>query len=346
MTRPGRHEVLRWLREESPAALEALWRRADRVRLEHVGDAVHLRGLVEVSNHCARRCAYCGISAAVPGLPRYRMSAPEVLACAREAARRDYGTVVLQGGEDPGLTRAGVASVVRAVREETGLAVTLSLGERSEADLAAWREAGADRYLLRFETSDPALFRRLHPALPGGAEDRFALLGTLRRLTYEVGSGVMVGLPGQSFESLADDIMAFSALDLDMVGVGPYVAHPATPLGRGPVPEGAFAGQVPASVAMALKVVALTRLACPDANIPAATALAAVEGGEATAAALRRGANVVMPDLTPLAYRALYDLYPGKSRVPDAGPDGAERAAAAIVAVGRRVGTGPGGRRR
>ena len=165
------------------------------------------------------------------------MSADEILACARNAAAWGWGTVVLQSGEDYGLKTDWIADVVRRIKAETDLAVTLSFGERPEADLAAWREAGADRYLLRFETSDEALYRLIHPDLPGRRSDRMALLRTLQRLGYEAGSGIMVGIPGQTYESVADDIDLFRGLDLDMIGIGPYIAHPrrrsATAAGRG-----------------------------------------------------------------------------------------------------------------
>ena len=219
--------------------------------------------------------------------------------------------MVLQSGEDDGLATAWVADVVRRIRAETPLAVTLSLGERPEADLAAWREAGADRYLLRFETANRALYDRIHPPRPGRRSDRLAILRTLRDLGYQIGSGVMVGIPGQTVDDLADDLETFRALDLDMIGLGPYLAHPATPLGRRP-PGGADADQAPNTQAMTCKMLALARLLCPRANIPSTTALATLnpEGGRKSG--LRRGANVVMPNLTPTRRRALYAIYPGK----------------------------------
>ncbi len=219
-----------WLRETDPARLETLWREADAVRRAHVGDAVHLRGLVEVSNHCVRACGYCGVSLNNPDLQRYRMSDEEIMECVGQAVSLGYGTVVLQAGEDYGLTNDLIAGLVRRIKSETPLAVTLSLGERSTEDLQAWREAGADRYLLRFETSDEALSGRIHPALTGRSPGRAAILRKLRDMGYEIGSGVMIGIPGQSHESLARDIALFADLDLDMIGVGPYIPHPKTPL--------------------------------------------------------------------------------------------------------------------
>ena len=166
--------ILAWLREDDPHGLEELWAAADAARRRHVGDAVHLRGLIEISNHCVRACGYCGLRAGNREIERYRMSAEEILACAHDAAAWGWGTVVLQSGEDYGLKTDWIAEVVRRIKAETGLAVTLSLGERPDADLAAWREAGADRYLLRFETSDEELYRLIHPDLPGARSDRMA----------------------------------------------------------------------------------------------------------------------------------------------------------------------------
>jgi biotin synthase len=343
------HEILRWLREDDPQRLNELWERADSLRAERVGPAVHLRGLVEVSNHCARKCGYCGISACNPAVIRYRMSADEVLACAHEAARYGYGTLVMQAGEDYGLPADWVADVVARVKAETPLAVTLSLGERQVEDIRRWKQAGADRYLLRFETSDPELYSIIHPRLdgtPGLPSDRLNLLEELRGLGFEIGSGVMVGIPGQSFESLAHDIALFGALDLDMIGVGPYIPHPQTPLGRGELallPEGE---QVPNTELMCYKAVALTRLACPEGNIPSTTALATINQEQGRELGLTRGANVVMPNLTPVKYRALYEIYPGKACISETGQACNSCITMRIFSIGRELGTGQGGRRR
>ena len=328
-----RDEILDWLRTDDGGRRERLWRRADRVRKEAVGDAVHLRGLIEFGNRCERSCLYCGLRAPNLTLERYALDADTILDRAAEAARRGYGTVVLQSGEDHAVSADWLAGVVARVVRETGLAVTLSVGERPEADYALWRWAGASRYLLRFESSDPTLMQRLHPPRRDDLPDRVTLLRRLRALGYEIGGGGIVGLPGQSLASLADDIQMFAALDLDMVGVGPFVPHPHTPLGELPSP--------PAS--LALTVLALARLVCPTANIPSSTALASVAGGSHVSG-LRCGANVIMPNLTPLAYRHLYDIYPTKLRDPSADEHG--RGLAAIAGCGRTVGRGPGHRRR
>jgi biotin synthase len=336
-------EIAGWLREDGEAELRALWEKADGVREAHVGVHVHLRGLVEVSNHCVRRCAYCGLNSTRHGLTRYRMTAEEVMECARQAVTLGYGTVVLQSGEDYGLTTEWVRDIVRRIRDETPLAVTLSLGERGDDELMLWRSAGADRYLLRFETSDPQLYVRIHPSLRERVSDRIAMLRRLRAFGYEIGSGVMVGIPGQTFGVLARDIMLFRELDLDMIGVGPYLPHPDTPLA---LSADAVAEQVPRTELMVYKVVALSRLVCPDANIPSTTALATMNRRDGREQGLMRGANVVMPNLTPARYRALYEIYPDKVCVNENADACAGCIKGRIERIGRKVGTGRGSRRR
>jgi biotin synthase len=342
----NRQDTEHWLRETDETRLESLWQEADAMRKAHVGDAVHLRGLIEISNYCVRQCGYCGLRRDNKGLQRYRMSREEVLECVRLAVFYGYGTVVMQAGEDYGIEAAWLADIVRWIKGETPLAVTLSMGERPDADLVAWRVAGADRYLLRFETSDPALYAAIHPSLPGRRSDRVAILRRLKELGYEAGSGVMIGIPGQTYASLASDIALFGQLDLDMVGVGPYIAHPDTPLGavkNGPdiAPE----DQAPNTELTTYKVVALTRLACPEANIPSTTALATINKAAGRELGLMRGANVVMPNLTPVEYRALYEIYPAKACIDESSEQCRTCLEARIRGIGRHVGKGPGGRR-
>jgi len=334
-------EITGWLRERDPRSLEGLWLEADRVRRESVGDDVHLRGLVEFSNRCRRSCAYCGLRAPNNALARYRMSETEILDSARRAVSLGYGTVVLQSGEEDDLDPGWMAKLICEIKRETPLAVTLSLGERTESELALWRDAGADRYLLRFETSNRRLYDRIHPGLPGVTSDRFTILRTLKRLGYETGSGVLVGLPGQTYEDLAEDILWFERLDLDMVGLGPYIPHPATPMADGRrFPPAAGDAQVANNEEMACKALALTRLLRPLANIPGTTALATIsQRGRETG--LERGANVIMPNVTPLKYRRLYEIYPAKACLAEDG-DFDSLLKTTITRMGRKVATGRG----
>jgi len=335
-----RPSLLRWLTESDPARLNDLWQEADRVRKEHVGDEVHLRGLIEISNHCIRQCHYCGLRAGNRDITRYRMAADEIVECAKQARDFGYGTVVLQAGEDEGLTLDGVAQIVRRIKAEAKVAVTLSLGERTVDELRAWREAGADRYLLRFETSNSDLFTRMHPPRGGQRLPRMSLLRQLGPLGYEVGSGVMIGIPGQSYEDLANDLALFRELDLDMIGVGPFIAHPATPFGQAEPTHAE--NQAPATELMTYKMIALARLACPDANIPSTTALATLNIAEGRELGLQRGANIVMPNMTPPEYRVYYEIYPAKACIRETSDMCNRCITGRIEKIGRDIGKGPG----
>ncbi|MBN1947002.1 MAG: [FeFe] hydrogenase H-cluster radical SAM maturase HydE [Bradymonadales bacterium] len=341
--RPGEEEILDWLQEDRPERLELLWRQADRVRHQNVGDAVHLRGLIEISNHCTRRCAYCGVRAPNRRARRYRMTPQQILECVHLAVERGFGTVVLQSGEDPRHTGGWVADLVGRIKGETPLAVTLSLGERTAEDLVLWRQAGADRYLLRFETSNRELYDRVHPPAKGTVSDRIALLRLLREIGYEVGSGIMIGLWGQSWQDLATDIALFAKLDLDMIGLGPYIPHPDTPMAQHPdryrlPPE----RQVPADELTTHKALALARILCPEVNIPATTAMTTINPEQGLELALSRGANVFMPNLTPDDHRARYTIYPSKTSLVHRDEESYHHLQHRLQALGREVGAGRG----
>ncbi len=345
----GKAAILEWLTEENEGKLVGLWNAADEVRRENVGDEVHFRGLIEIGNYCNRKCAYCGIRFGNANIERYRMTKSEIVDCAKLAAELGYGTVVLQSGEDPGIERKWMAGVIEKIKAETGLAVTLSLGEREFADLAAWKSAGADRYLLKFETGDSNLYSKIHPPATGESaevNERLKILSQLKELGYETGSGIMLGIPGQSYESNADDLLLFKTLDLDMIGIGPYLPHPDTPMGAGefkPLPP---CEQVPASELMTYKVIALARLVCPHSNIPATTALATLNKERGRELGLARGANVVMPNLTPPKYRIKYEVYPGKACIAETAQACYACLSARLEVIGRTMGEGAGGRNR
>jgi biotin synthase len=337
-------DITDWLREPDEGRLEALWARADAVRREHVGDAVHLRGLLEISNFCDRSCLYCGLRLPNANLTRYRMTPEEIVECAREAISRGYGTVVLQAGEDPGMDIDRLCQAVTLIKHETPLAVTLSLGERSDDELTALRRAGADRYLLRFETSNESLFEAIHPLKVGEARGRRrALLSHLREMGYELGSGVMIGLPGQTFDDLAHDLELFRQLDLDMIGVGPFIPHPDTPLGGAGVrAERSEEWQACGDELTTCKMIALARIMCPRANIPSTTALATINPLNGQLRGLQRGANVIMPNLTPLKYRRQYQIYPDKAGADRTPWESEAFAREQLRALGRPVARGRG----
>ncbi len=296
----SREEVALLLRAEGEEAA-ALLRAADRVRAGYLGEKVHLRAIIEFSNYCGNNCLYCGLRRDNRLLFRYRMSLDEILAAARQARTAGYRTIVLQAGEDPAYSAGELARLIRRMKDELDVAVTLSLGDRSRSDYRRLREAGADRYLLKHETADPVLFARLRPGTT--LEKRLERLRWLQELGYQVGAGNMVGLPGQTIETLADDILLLQELRVEMAGIGPFIPHPDTPL------AGAPAG----SLEMTLKVLAVTRILLPYTFLPATTAVATL-APDGRQRALQAGANVVMPDLTPPPYRRHYALYPGRNR--------------------------------
>jgi len=330
-----------WLTEPDPAQLEQLFTTADKIRHENVGDEVHLRGLIEIGNNCRRACLYCGLSTHNKSIERYYIPHEECVALAEQARDYGYGTVVVQSGEDDESHSDRIGNLVCAVKR-IGLALTLSLGEQPIDDLKTWREKGADRYLLRFETSNPTLYKSIHPSHRQSLHTRFELLSALKEFGYEVGSGVMVGIPGQDWDTLANDIALFHKLDLDMVGIGPFIPHPATPLGK--PQRHTIPNQVPATEDAVYRAIALTRILCPQANLPSTTALATINKSEGRVLGLKRGANVVMPNLTPTKYRSKYEVYPDKACSNETAEECAKNLAKQIASIGRTIGKGPGGR--
>lgn len=305
-----------------------LLKKADETRLEYCGEDIHVRGIIEFSNICKKNCLYCGLRAKNSEVRRYRLTEEEIVAAAGAAASMDIRTVVLQSGEDDYFTVGKLASIVRAVKK-AGVAVTLSAGEKTREEYAALKAAGADRYLLRFETSDPDLFAMLKP--DSSFENRFNCLKWLKELGFQVGSGIMVGLPGQSYETIARDLLLFRDLGLDMIGVGPFIPHPDTPLG--PTPRG--------TIDLTLKVVALARLLTLNAHIPATTAMGTIDrlGRQK---ALQCGANVIMPNVGPLKYRKDYAIYPDKICVNDSAEHCSGCVGRLIESLGRKRAKGFG----
>jgi len=280
-----------------------LFETANLLREKYVGNLVHLRGLIEFSNICKQNCLYCGLRRDNSMVHRYRLTTDEIIDFAGKARSYGYRTVVMQSGEDDYYTVDKMQYIIRKVKE-LDLAITLSVGEKSTADYLAYKEAGADRYLLRIETTDQALYEKLDPGM--SFANRLRCLKDLGTLGYEVGTGCLVGLPGQTLESLADDILFFKQINADMVGVGPFIPNPDTPL----------AAETGGSFEMSLKVMAITRLLLPDINIPATTAMETLNR-QGRVIALQSGANVVMPNVTEGDYRKFYALYPGKICIND-----------------------------
>lgn len=325
----SKSEIVRLLADEQNEP--ALLKRADRIRKEYVGDAIHLRGLIEFSNICRNNCLYCGIRRGNGKVARYRMEEDELIETARRAAALGFKTVVMQSGEDMYYTQEKMCRIIEAIKK-FDVAVTLSIGERSYGDYKAFREAGADRYLMRIETTDKDLYHRLDPGMSW--QHRYECLLMIKELGYELGSGIMVGLPGQSLESIAADLMFLRRLGVDMAGIGPFIPHPETPL----------AGEPGGSLHLALRTMAIMRLLLPDINIPATTAMESLHP-DGRMMALQGGANVVMPNVTEGEYRKLYELYPGKICVNDTPVHCRSCISRKILSIGRTIGTGYGGRR-
>lgn len=287
-------EILALLRLKNPAPL---FKAADRARAKYKGPDVHLRGLIEFSNICARNCRYCGIRRDNKKVKRYCMDADTVIKTAAAAKAQGFKTVVLQSGEY-NQPEEEILQIIKGVKK-LGLIMTLSLGEKSRTQYAAYKKAGADRYLLRVETTDAKLYKKLHPGMSLAARKR--CLRDIKALGFEVGTGILTGLPGQTLESIAKDILFIKRLPADMVGLGPFIPAPGTPLAR------AKGG----SLELSLKVIAIIRLLLPHANIPATTAMEALQKNGRNAA-LQAGANVIMPNVTEEKSKKDYNLYPGK----------------------------------
>lgn len=269
---------------------------ADHIRHENVGDTVHIRAILEFSSCCRRRCRYCGLNADNPHARRYRMEPAEMLAAAAEAVRAGYRTIVLQSGEDAHFTPALLGEIIRGIKA-LGATVTVSCGEMDEPALRHLRACGADRYLLKHETASEALYASLHPC--GTLAARTECLRTIKRLGFETGGGFMVGLPGQTPEIIAQDLLLLRELSCDMAGIGPFIAHPQTPL----------AGAPSGSTELTKRAVALARILLPKANLPATTSLGVLNSGEKNDV-FSKGANVIMRKITPPPYREMYEIYP------------------------------------
>ncbi len=307
----SKDDIITLLHVTDSCELEKLYRKADEIRREYMGDKVHLRGIIEFSNYCARWCHYCGLRSENKSLQRYRMEPEEILDTARKAFKLGYKTVVLQSGEDNYYTVDLMEEIIRSIKAEMDIFVTLSIGERTEEEYLSMKKAGADRYLLKHETSNQKLYSKMHPDM--NYENRINCLKILKKLGYEVGSGVMIGIPGQSIESLATDVLLFKELELDMIGMGPYIPHPGTPLYSDYESMGFFTPDIDYDLEeMVFKMLAITRIVNKTAHIPATTALATTNPARGRELALTRGANVVMPNVTDRKYRQLYEIYPSK----------------------------------
>ena len=278
-----------------------LFKKADAVRREIYGNEVYIRGLIEFTNYCKNNCFYCGIRSGNKSAQRYRLSHDEILACCKEGYSLGFRTFVLQGGEDTYYTDKMICEIVSDIKSlYPDCAVTLSIGEKSYESYKAFFDAGANRYLLRHETADETHYSKLHPH-EMSLKNRKECLFNLKEIGYQVGSGFMVGSPFQTLENIVCDLHFLQELDPDMIGIGPYITHAQTP----------FKDYKNGSLDLTLRLVSILRLMFPYALIPSTTALGTIapNGREL---GLKAGANVVMPNLSPVSVRKLYDLYENK----------------------------------
>ncbi len=332
-SRPQRDELIKMLSLSEPDEIAALYKQAYQVKLEHVGNKVHLRGIIELSNICSKDCYYCGIRSSNTKMERYQICREEVLEEASWCFQQRYGSLVLQAGErEDKVWTDFITQLVSDIKtlSQGKLGITLSLGEQSEEVFRQWFEAGAHRYLLRIEEADPELYKTLHPA-DHSFEKRRECLRILRKVGYQTGTGVMIGLPGQTVEHLADDILFFFDEDIDMIGMGPFIPHQDTP----------FAHLVPGydnekALEAGLKMIAATRIALKDVNIASTTALQALQAA-GREMGLLAGANIIMPNVTSTSYRKGYQLYEGKPGLDENAPDTRDALEKSIHSIGESI---------
>lgn len=315
-----RKNIIKLLALSDPNSIKKLFEDAYRVKVENIGNKVYLRGLVEISNICRKNCLYCGIRRDAPESDRYEIESDEVIRAAQFAYQQGYGSMVIQGGErhDKKFIDkiTAILKEIRNISKESSLGITLSLGEQSLEVYRQWFEAGAHRYLLRIESSNQELFEKIHPVDSCHSfQTRLQALYDLRTAGFQVGTGVMIGLPFQTLEHLADDLLFFKSFDIDMCGMGPYLEHSQTPLYQYRnllIPK-------QQRLELSLKMVAILRLMMPKINIAATTAMQSIDPAGREKAILA-GANVIMPNLTLSEVRGEYCIYENK---PGVGEDAA-----------------------
>jgi biotin synthase len=336
-----REDILTLLNLEGEE-LKLLFSRSAEVKQQIVGNKVYLRGLIELSNICKKNCLYCGIRRDIKNTVRYNLTDDEVLQAARLAMDFNYGSVVIQSGElQSNVNSDRIEHLVRQIRtmSDGKLGITLSCGEQTEEVYQRWFDAGAHRYLLRIEASNRELYARLHPNDDNHSfEKRLECLSLLRKTGYQVGTGVMIGLPFQTYDHLADDLLFMKEQDIDMCGMGPYIEHADTPLYE-------FRNDLMSlenRFRLTLKMLAVLRLMMPDINMAATTALQAIDkiGREK---AIRIGANILMPNITPGKYRDNYKLYENKPCTDESADDCANCIEGRIKLAGAEIGYGEWG---
>ena len=296
-----REQLQALLETTDEQAINYLRDTARKVADDIYGKQVFIRGLIEFTNYCKNDCIYCGIRRSNPNAQRYRLTEEEILSCCANGYELGFRTFVLQGGEDPYFTDERICDIVAKIKQDyPDCAVTLSIGEKDKASYQAFYDAGADRYLLRHETADEAHYQSLHPA-EMSFQHRIQCLYDLKEIGYQVGCGFMVGSPGQTVGTLYEDLMFIKKLQPHMVGIGPFIPQKDTPFGQEPA----------GTMEQTLRLLSIIRLIHPHVLLPSTTALGTIHplGREK---GIQAGANVVMPNLSPVAVREKYKLYDNK----------------------------------
>ncbi len=324
-------EFLSLITLHDPEIEQVLAQTAERVRQQVYGKDVFIRGLIEFTNYCKNDCLYCGIRRSNSCAKRYRLTQQEILACCHEGYALGFRTFVLQGGEDPFFTTQRIADLVRAIkRAHPDCAVTLSVGEKDRESYQEWFDAGADRYLLRHETANERLYGQLHPK-ELSLKNRMRCLDDLKATGYQVGCGFMVGSPSQTPDMLVEDLRYLQRLQPHMVGIGPFIPHKETPFKDCPA----------GTAAMTLRLLAIIRLMLPQVLLPATTALGTIQG-DGRQQGMKYGANVVMPNLSPLSVRKKYALYDNKIATGEEAAESVELLRKSMAQMGYRVVTDRG----
>ena len=323
---PDRGDLRFLLSLEDQTQKQQLFDFADGVRKEYVGDGILLRGIVEFANYCDNSCMYCGLNRHNKSIERYRLDKQQVYDCIRHIYSHRIRTVVLQSGEQHDLDPNWLKELIERVKNDfDDMAVTLSIGECSREDYLLWKTAGADRYLLKIEISNKALYEPMHPEM--SYDRRVECLKELKELGYQTGSGSLIGLKGQTVDTLAGDILFFAEQDIDMIGIGPFIPHRATKLRN----------EKQGTLDMVLKAVAVTRIVTKDTHLPATTATGSIGEDDGRLKALKAGANVLMPNYTPLKYKKLYEIYPDKRCVREPAETSAGYVENMAASLGRHI---------
>jgi biotin synthase len=296
----SKSDIVFLLNNKDEDIINYLFNRADEVRKKNVGDGVYLRAIIEFSNYCRKGCIYCGINRDMTNTARYRMTPKEIIAVAKDIYEAGYKTIILQSGEDIYYSKDEISKIIKEIKEKYPMLITLSMGERTKEEYEEWFSYGARRYLIKHETSNKEVFKKLHPN--DTFKRRLECMKNLREIGYDLGSGFMIGLPFTTTEDIAEDILLLKKLNTEMAGIGPFICHPDTPL----------AGHEDGSALLTLKALAITRLILPKIHLPSTTALN-VKGGLKDA--LNCGANVIMQKATPMKYQRLYDIYPNRPEI-------------------------------